>query len=84
VTACEPREQGLADEKAYDSLLSEHDDFLRQVSQGKIHQTSSVARFAMQVQWAVEKEITVGYLVNPGPEFDPNVNFRSRPLELPQ
>jgi hypothetical protein len=75
----------LADEKkAYDSLLSEHDNFLRQVSQGKIQQTSSVARFAMQVQWAEEKEITVGYLVNPGPEFDPNVNFQSRPLELPQ
>jgi hypothetical protein len=59
----------------------EHD---RKVAQGRIQQTNSVARFAMQVQWAEAKEIIVGYLVNPGPEFDPTVNFRSRPWELSQ
>jgi hypothetical protein len=55
-----------------------HDEFLQKAKEGTTKLDSGHLQFAMKIGW-IEKTVTVGYLVNPGPEFSPNVNLNIVP-----
>jgi hypothetical protein len=46
-------------------------------------ETEKYLSFAAKAGW-IEKVVTIGFLVNPGPEFLPNVNLNVAPENEPE